>query len=105
VRWERTQSFKSDYKRLSERDRDLLKAAVAEFNDVCDAYVVGHAPWPVRLRVKSVEGAPGVFEMTWSFSGPDGRATWEWVTVTDDTGRHPVVRWRRVGDHRIFRSP
>lgn len=70
--WERTQSFKSDYKRLSERDRGLLKAAVAEFNDACDAYVVDRVPWPTQLRVKSVAGAPGVFEMTWSSSGPDG---------------------------------
>jgi hypothetical protein len=50
--------------------------------------------------------APGVFEMTWSFSGPDGRATWQWTTVIDADGR-PVsaVRWRRLGSHRIFREP
>jgi hypothetical protein len=105
VRWERTESFKGDYQRLSKRDRELLKVAVTEFNEACDAYVAHRAPWPSRLRVKSVEGAPGVFEMTWSFSGPDGRATWEWVTVADASGRHRAVRWRRVGDHKILRSP
>jgi hypothetical protein len=51
-----------------------------------------------------------VFEMTWSFSGPDGRATWEWteVDVVDDTGersRAPAVRWRRIGDHKILGEP
>ena len=46
------------------------------------------------------------YEMTWNFSGPDGRATWEWVTVIDTDGRHwPAVRWRRLGAHRIFREP
>jgi hypothetical protein len=31
--------------------------------------------WAAKLRVKSAVNAPGVFEMMWSFSGPDGRAT------------------------------
>lgn len=47
--------------------------------------------------------------MTWSFSGPDGRATWEWTTVEIDEGgakgQQPAMRWRRVGDHTILRSP
>ena len=44
--------------------------------------------------------------MTWSFSGPDGRATWEWTSVTDADGEdEPAVRWRRVGNHDILREP
>ena len=44
--------------------------------------------------------------MTWNFSGPDGRATWEWITVTDVKGEvYPAVRWRLLGDHKIFRNP
>ena len=50
---------------------------------------------------KYVEGAPGVHEMTWSFSGPDGRATFEWVRIDGEL----AVRWRRIGGHRIFRQP
>jgi hypothetical protein len=46
-----------------------------------------------------------VWEMTWSFSGPDGRATWEWVNVDGEEGAQPAVRWRRIGDHRIFKAP
>ena len=62
--------------------------------------------WPGNLRVKAVVNAPGIFEMTWSFSGPDGRATWEWTTVIETDGRQwPAVRWRRLGTHRIFREP
>lgn len=58
--------------------------------------------WPASLRVKSVEDAPGVWEMTWSFSGPDGRATFEFF----DTGRgEEGIRWRRIGSHRIFQDP
>jgi hypothetical protein len=51
--------------------------------------------------VKSVQGAQGVWEMTWSFAGPDGRATFEWITIDGE----PAVRWRRVGGHAIFTDP
>ena len=51
--------------------------------------------------MKPVEGAPGIFEMTWSFKGPDGRATFEWIQIDGTFG----VRWRRIGDHSIFRRP
>ncbi|MDK1010209.1 MAG: hypothetical protein QGM46_07325 [Actinomycetota bacterium] len=50
--------------------------------------------------------AGAVFEMTWSFAGPDGRATWEWAGVVDADGeKHPTVRWRRIGNHAIFKHP
>lgn len=46
-------------------------------------------------------GTERVWEMTWSFSGPDGRATFEWVTV----GKEIRIRWRRIGGHAIFKNP
>ncbi|MGW8526811.1 hypothetical protein [Nocardiopsis sp. NPDC055824] len=49
------------------------------------------------LRVKGVQGAPGVYETTWA---PDGRATWEY-----GDGRFPGkahVVWRRVGTRSVF---
>jgi hypothetical protein len=108
VRFERTDHFKADYKRLSALNRESFRQAAREFNDACDQFNETKDPssWPAGLRVKAVVNAPGVFEMTWSFSGPDGRATWEWSIVTDSQGRqHPAVRWRRLGDHKIFRNP
>jgi hypothetical protein len=59
------------------------------------------APWPRGLRIKPVQGAPGVWEMTWSFRNPDGRATWESVQVDGE----PAIRWRRVGTHDVFDGP
>jgi hypothetical protein len=108
VRFERTDVFKTDYRRLSEVNKELFRQAAREVNEACDRFIVlnDQSAWPAKLRVKSVTNAPGVFEMTRSFSGPDGRATWEWTTVTDSKGvQHPAVRWRRLGDHKIFRSP
>ena len=51
-------------------------------------------------RIKAGRSAIGVREMTWSVASPDGRATFEFVTV--DILR---VRWRRVGDHDVLKSP
>lgn len=110
MRFERTESFKADYRRLSDEERAAARQAIADFAAACDAFVTDATPFPSRLRVKAVRGAPGVFEMTWSFAGPDGRATWEWIEIelADDRGsvsRVPAVRWRRIGSHRIFTEP
>jgi hypothetical protein len=108
VRFERTELFKADYKQLSASHRELFRQAPREFNEACDRYIASNDPptWPARLRVKSVVNAPGVFEMTWSLSGPDGRATWEWTTVTDPNGmQYRAVRSRRLGDHKILQTP
>lgn len=108
MRFERTELFKADYQRLSEDEREQFRTAAPVFNPACDRFVKskGQSSWPASLRVKAVANAPGTFEMTWSFSGPGGGATWEWTTVTDAEGRSlPAVRWRRLGNHRIFRAP
>jgi hypothetical protein len=52
------------------------------------------------LRVKGVQGAAGVFELTWA---PDGRATFEYGPE-ESTGQ-PHVVWRRVGTHTVFNQP
>ena len=57
--------------------------------------------WPKNLRIKDVEGAPGIWEITWSFSGPDGRATFEYTLIDGEL----ALRWRRIGGHTIFKKP
>lgn len=95
-------SFKADYRRLTDGEQALFKAALAIFVAACDRYAANPtSPWPSSLRVKSVERAPGILEMTWSFSGPDGRATFEWIQLEGEL----AARWRRIGSHRIFRAP
>jgi hypothetical protein len=39
--------------------------------------------------------------VTWSFSGPDGRATFEFIGVEGEL----AIRWRRIGGHDVLRSP
>lgn len=95
-------SFKADYKRLSASERVLFKQVLRDFIEACDRYAAEPSTaWPASLRVKDVENAPGVLEMTWSFSGPDGRATFEWIQIDGQL----AVRWRRIGGHAIFKRP
>lgn len=107
MRFQTTPAFDSDYSRLGDDEKRLFRAAVRDFNQACDRFMGsgGTSRWPASLRVKKVQDAPGVWEMAWSFAGPDGRATWEWTTVATDDGKHPAVLWRRVGGHAIFRDP
>lgn len=95
-------SFEADYRRLSVTERTLFKTALQTFVLACDRFAADPATaWPASLRVKAVENAPGIWEMTWSFSGPDGRATFEWVQIDGSLG----VRWRRIGGHAAFKRP
>ena len=103
MKYQRTPAFAADWRALTQDERDLFRRCVLEeFVPACDRVAADPAArFPARLRFKAVEGAPGVFEMTWSFAGPDGRATFEWVIVDGER----AVRWRRVGGHGIFRTP
>lgn len=95
-------SFKADYKRLSQSEQAAFKKTLPDFAAACDRYALDPSvAWPATLRVKDVESAPGIWEMTWSFSGPDGRATFEWIQVAGEL----AVRWRRIGGHVIFKNP
>ncbi len=52
------------------------------------------------LRIKSVKGAAGVYELTWA---DDGRATFQYGPEV--TNGEPHVVWRGVGTHDIFKNP
>lgn len=103
MKFETTTAFDADYRRLKAEHRDTFRRVLTgKFIPACDAIAVDPtAAWPRSLRVKAVKGAPGVLEMTWSFASPDGRATFELVTVGDEVR----CRWRRVGGHDVFRAP
>lgn len=102
MKYRRADSFIADYARLSQRDRDLFRAAVRRMNEAYAARGGQPLPqWPAALRIGSVRDHANVFEMTWSFAGPDGRATFEFIEVDGE----PAIRWRRIGDHTIFRQP
>ena len=102
MKFEVLDSFEADFKRLSKSEQGTFKGVLPEFVAACDRFALEPSTaWPASLRGKSVEGARGIMEMTWSFTGPDGRATFEWVDLEGAL----AVRWRRIGGHSIFREP
>lgn len=102
MKFERTDSFTSDWRRLSEAERALFRSAIKHFHVAAEHVVADpRVHWPASLRIKRVVGAPRIWEMAWSFSGLDGRATFEWVEIDGTSG----IRWRRIGTHEIFREP
>jgi hypothetical protein len=103
MKFETTPAFDADYRRLKPEHRVTFRRVLrTKFIPACDALAADpSAAWPRSLRVKSVQGAPGILEMTWSFTSPDGRATFELVTVDGELR----CRWRRLGGHEVFRAP
>jgi hypothetical protein len=102
LRFELNEPFRGDLKRLSSSDYAIVRAKLGEFVAACERYAADpSSKWPASLRVKPVEAAPGIFDVTFSFSGPDIQATFEWISIDGEL----AVRWRRVGGHRIFRQP
>lgn len=91
-----TETFRKDHASLDHLDRERFQRAVTAF--IAD--LKGRQGFRPGLRVKGVQGARGVFEMTWA---PDGRATFEYGEELREGEAHIV--WRRVGTHDVFGRP
>ena len=99
MKFERTEAFKRDFKRLPDNHKATFREFVPAFHAAAQRAAAGDSdPWPRGMRVKSVGSAEGVWELTWSMNDPDGRATWEWTEIDGER----AVRWRRVGDHGVL---
>jgi hypothetical protein len=90
----RTRQFDRDWKRLAAAERHRYRLAFRKFDTDLDA-----GRFRAGLRVKGVQGAPGVFEMSWA---PNGRATFEYGS---SQGAGPHVIWRRIGSHAVLEAP
>ncbi|MFC6518344.1 hypothetical protein ACFQFR_39465 [Streptomyces goshikiensis] len=55
------------------------------------------------LRVKRVQRASGIYELTWSMGCCPGRATWEYGPARRPGTQHII--WRRIGTHDILTGP
>jgi hypothetical protein len=92
-----TDRFRKDLTLLDPKDRLRLQRAIAQFvEELSSRDRRGHP----GLRVKRVQGAEGVFELTWA---PDGRATFEFGR--EIRPGEPHIVWRRVGTHDILGRP
>jgi hypothetical protein len=78
----------------------LQRAFLAALPTFIDALRSKPPAFPPRLRVKRVEGAPGVWELSFA---PDGRATFAYGREV--VAGEPHIRWHRIGDHSILKQP
>ena len=103
MKWEALDSFLADFKRIKVSEhRERFRQAVRDVNAAFEAHRGPGIPnFPAHLRVKPMQGAPGIYELTWSFAGPDGRATFEFIEIEGEL----ALRWRRIGDDSIFDRP
>ena len=88
--------FDQDFKKLGPTEQERFRKVLKE------AFIPDVAAGTFRrsLRVKGVQGAPKVYEMTWD---GDGRATWQYGD--EQRPGEPHVVWRRIGTHGIFKPP
>lgn len=89
-------TFWRDWHDLTSDQQRLFRIAVEKF--VAD--LSGGRGFRAGLRVKGVQGAEGVFEITWA---PDGRATFHYGPPVHEGEAHVV--WRRIGTHEVFERP
>lgn len=98
-----TPRFDRDFISLPREHRALFTSVVKQFHTGCLTFEESGQMdgWPKSLRVRRLTSAPRIWEMTWSFASPDGRATFEFV----ERDREVMVLWRRIGSHAIYRNP
>ena len=84
--YQRLPRFVRDYQQLTGDQRAAFRRSVAQFVEDLKA-----RRFRKGLRVKGVEGAPGVFELTWA---ADGRATFSFGEEVNAGQAHVI--WRRV---------
>lgn len=88
--------FWRDWHDLTADQQRLFRIAVARFVEDLSA----RRGFRAGLRVKGVQGAEGIYEVTWA---SDGRATFHYGEPVVEGEPHIV--WRRIGTHEIFGAP
>jgi hypothetical protein len=88
--------FRVDFDALTPEQQADFLAAVRQFVEDLER----GRQFRKGLRVKGIQGARGLFEMTWA---PDGRATFQYGGEV--VQGEPHVIWRRVGTHAVLRRP
>lgn len=95
--YEAGRRFLREYAKLSEDKRRAFREARQKL-------VAGlrkdPPEFPGDLRVKRVQGTPGVWEITFA---PDGRATFAYGPEVREGQAH--LTWRRIGTHDVLGDP
>lgn len=95
--FERLARFDREFRRVP---RELQRAFLAMLPLFIAALRERPPSFPPALRVKRVQGAEGVWEVTFA---PDGRATFTYGDPVRPGEAHVI--WRRIGHHDILGEP
>jgi hypothetical protein len=90
--FDKTDQFKRDEKRLTPEEKAEVKVALGKFLEDLPS-----REFRPELRVKGVQSAEGVYEMSWS---GEGRATFQ--AGEEVRPGEPHIIWRRIGGHEIL---
>ena len=96
-------SAQRDLKKLKSEHRRLFQKERTRFLDALGNLDSTDRPTnlPKKFRIKQLRNTDGIWSMTWSFSRPDGRATFH---IQEIDGQLTIV-WRRIGSHEVFKQP
>lgn len=95
--YEASRRFLREYMRMPSDQRGKFRTARRK---LVAALREDPPEFPPELRVKRVQGARGVWEMTFA---ADGRATFAYGPAKRESEAHVV--WRRIGTHDVLREP
>jgi hypothetical protein len=95
--------FDRDFKKLKREHQTLFLDAQEQFVSEFEELLISKSFKKVskKYRVKVLRNTAEIWEMTWSFSRPDGRATFHLQEIDGE----PILVWRRIGSHDIFKQP
>ena len=95
--FERLARFDREFRRLP---RELQRAFLGALPQFIAALRERPPDFPPGLRVKRVQGHPGIWELSFA---PDGRATFAYGEERIPGEAHVI--WRRIGDHSVLNAP
>jgi hypothetical protein len=97
------ESFRNDFRRLPREHQQLFQQVLREYflPAIDSGAFSGSPPWPRRLRIHKLNNTE-IYSLTWNFAAPDGRATFH---LDKDVASEPLLVWRRIGDHSIYKVP
>ena len=97
------ESFRNDFRRLPAHHHQMFLQVLSEFflSAIAAGSFSGASPWPGRLRIHRLSNTE-IYSLTWNFASLDGPATFHLDKMDD---REPLLVWRRIGDHAIYKNP
>lgn len=102
MKYDTAPAFDRDFAAMPRAHRRMFMEVVRQhfLPAIAAGAFTGEPPWPARLRIHRLSGS-GIYSITWSFTGPDGRATFH----LERQGAETILMWRRVGNHGIYTNP